>query len=31
MSFLGPYAINQSPSNFSGINELTWVAEKTQE
>lgn len=31
MSFLGPYAINQSPSNFSSINELTWVAEKMQE
>lgn len=31
MSILDPYAINQSPSNSARINELTWVAEKTQE
>lgn len=30
-SILDPYAINQSPSNSACINELTWVAEKTQE
>lgn len=31
MSNLGPFAINQSPSNSVCNNELAWAAEKTEE